>query len=540
MSRGLAAFVAGMGSGYLNAEQLKRDQARQDKLDARGDELHTARMDEINQANKLRMGLADAVAPRTAQAGTVLDGGQTKEFYQDPVQVTPQLQQDRQIEAEMRAEQGGQTAPAVQTSQGYGTTGMGLGNQITAHRPDVEALNSPQEQAKRIGLAYGLNGEPIKALQFQKATEDMEQAKKDRFAKLQSEGATLAARAMLSGNPNEVFHTYNAQGKSKLKEPPKVTAEDIEMPGIGKIKNYVYSGTLIDENGQEKPFTMGSHQANMALLPYKDMMKMQMEGLSSMEDAKNKGRMAAAAEKTAEATMLRAKNNGIKPPAGYRATASGNLEAIPGGPADLSAPGNSGKPLPISAAKGLLENQTNLRRAQTALALANGKTVDGATGDSDATGWKGLVPNQVLNRVDPEGVDTRAAIADLGSLVIHDRSGAAVTAAEFPRLAPFIPAATDDAETVKKKLGQFTKNYQAIVDDASEFYRASGYNVPTEVLKSGNGAEGSWDSADAGQPKNTAQTKSVSVGGVAMKARLAPDGKYYVTLANGKHAEVRN
>jgi len=229
MGKGLASFVAGMGSGYLTAQQRARDQERQDKIDARGDELHTARMDEISQANKLRMGLADAVAPRTAQ--------------------------------------------------GYGTTGMGLGNQITAQRPDVEALNSPQEQAKRIGLAYWLNGEPIKALQFQKTTEDMEQAKKDRFAKLQSEGATLAARAMLSGNPNEVFHTYNAQGKSKLKEPPKVTAEDIEMPGIGKIKNYIYSGTLIDENGQEKPFTMGSHQANMALLPYKDMMDMQRKGL---------------------------------------------------------------------------------------------------------------------------------------------------------------------------------------------------------------------------------------------------------------------
>lgn len=305
MSKGLASFVAGMGSGYLTAQQRARDQERQNKLDARGDELHTARMDEINQAKKLRMGLADAVAPRTAQAGTVLEGGQTKEFYQDPVQVTPQLQQDRQIEAEMRAEQGGQAAPAVQTSQGYGTTGMGLGNQITAQRPDVEALNSPQEQAKRIGLAYGLNGEPIKALQFQKATEDMEQAKKDRFAKLQSEGATLAARAMLSGNPNEVFHTYNAQGKSKLKEPPKVTAEDIEMPGIGKIKNYVYSGTLIDENGQEKPFTMGSHQANMALLPYKDMMEVQAKGLSAITDAGYKERMAKAAE-------TRAKNSGSK------------------------------------------------------------------------------------------------------------------------------------------------------------------------------------------------------------------------------------
>ena len=176
MSKGLAAFVAGMGSGYLNAQQRARDQERQDKLDARGDDLHAARMDEINQANKLRMGLADAVAPRSAQAGTVLEGGQTKEFYQDPAQVTPQLQQDRQIEAEMRAEQGGQTAPAVQASQGYGTTGMGLGNQITAHRPDVDALNSPEAQTKRIGLAYGANGKPLEAMQYQAAARAAKEA----------------------------------------------------------------------------------------------------------------------------------------------------------------------------------------------------------------------------------------------------------------------------------------------------------------------------------------------------------------------------
>jgi hypothetical protein len=54
--------------------------------------------------------------------------------------------------------------------------------------------------------------------------------------------------------------------------------------------------------------------------------------------------------------------------------------------------------------------------------------------------------------MDPEGVDARAGVADIGSLVLHDRSGAAVTAAESPRLMPFIPLSTDDDKTVLKKL----------------------------------------------------------------------------------------
>ena len=45
--------------------------------------------------------------------------------------------------------------------------------------------------------------------------------------------------------------------------------------------------------------------------------------------------------------------------------------------------------------------------------------------------------------------------------VIHSRSGAAVTAAEFPRLAPFIPSEKDDADTVKDLVSS-----HAVVDPA--------------------------------------------------------------------------
>lgn len=163
-------------------------------------------------------------------------------------------------------------------------------------------------------------------------------------------------------------------------------------------------------------------------------------------------------------------------PSGFRWTEGGNLQAIPGGPGDKS---QTLRPMPSSAAGGLLENRRNARRADDALALLNGETLPGGTqGDPNATGLKGYLPNQLLNRLDPKGVDTRAAIADLGSLVIHDRSGAAVTAAEFPRLAPFIPTEKDDPETARKKLSAFSKNYRALAGDTEEFYRASGYNVP--------------------------------------------------------------
>ena len=145
--------------------------------------------------------------------------------------------------------------------------------------------------------------------------------------------------------------------------------------------------------------------------------------------------------------------------------------------------GEEGKPLPISAATALMSNQQNLRRAQEAQALLNGQSVGRAVGDKEATGWKGYAPDAMLQRMDPQGIDTRAAIADLGSLVIHDRSGAAVTALEFPRLQPFIPSPKDDPATARKKLNRFVMEYKNIVDEQTGFYKESGYKVPSEKLK---------------------------------------------------------
>lgn len=70
-------------------------------------------------------------------------------------------------------------------------------------------------------------------------------------------------------------------------------------------------------------------------------------------------------------------------------------------------------------------------------------------GDLPLMGKSGDAINQ---RVDPQGVAARAALANIASMVIHDRSGAAVTVSEFPRLAPFVPSVHDTYDTAVKKL----------------------------------------------------------------------------------------
>lgn len=157
----------------------------------------------------------------------------------------------------------------------------------------------------------------------------------------------------------------------------------------------------------------------------------------------------------------------------------GNITEVEG----YGAKSQTEKALPAAAATKLFENQTNLRRAEQALSLIQGKDVGEMKGDKDATGWKGYLPDAVLQRQDKKGVDARAAIADLGSLVIHERSGAAVTASEFPRLQPFIPSPKDSPATVEKKLKRFVQVYKQEVESTKEYYQSTGYKVPTGATK---------------------------------------------------------
>ncbi|CAB5194659.1 hypothetical protein UFOVP171_18 [uncultured Caudovirales phage] len=188
------------------------------------------------------------------------------------------------------------------------------------------------------------------------------------------------------------------------------------------------------------------------------------------------------------------RQGGESAPSGWQRTANGGLEYILGGPADpetikkqAEARRNSElKPPPEPVKKALLANIENLRKARDALALSQGKTVGVLQGDPNATGLKGFAPDFVLQRMDPTGVDTRAVIADLGSMIIHDRSGAAVTASEYPRLVPFIPRDRDDPPVVQKKLERFIQEYEAIQQDYADMYSEDqGYKLPKSLSASG-------------------------------------------------------
>jgi hypothetical protein len=166
--------------------------------------------------------------------------------------------------------------------------------------------------------------------------------------------------------------------------------------------------------------------------------------------------MAPAAGPSTNALAAPAPAQGAAPAARPPAAAGGSgpmgitLPANAAAPAGVNAPGTpfvgkgASKPIPDNINLAILKNDQNIKGLQN--------TINLLAKYPDAVGVKGNLPQDVLNRTDPKGVDARAGIADVGSLVLHDRSGAAVTASESPRLMPFIPAIKDDVGTANKKL----------------------------------------------------------------------------------------
>lgn len=103
-------------------------------------------------------------------------------------------------------------------------------------------------------------------------------------------------------------------------------------------------------------------------------------------------------------------------------------------------------PVPPAVKTALLENRKSISVIDSA--------INAVKAHPQATGiLRGRI-DALDQRVDPKGVEARAGVADIGSLIIRDRSGAAVTASEFPRLRPFLPDANDSHSTVLKKLAR--------------------------------------------------------------------------------------
>ena len=115
--------------------------------------------------------------------------------------------------------------------------------------------------------------------------------------------------------------------------------------------------------------------------------------------------------------------------------------------------------VPAATMKAYVDNNASMRKIDRALQAVDAYP-DGLGGRN------AVIPDFVSSRTDPKGVDVRSKVADIGSLLIHDRSGAAVTISETPRLKPFVPEVSDTPAAARTKL----KNLRlALADMQADF-----------------------------------------------------------------------
>lgn len=138
----ILGFVAGMGTGFLRQSEIEEERKRRDKKDARDDELHTARMDEINRGKDERRMLAAAGAPVTVTEGA---GGATLPASAD--------------ERDIGLSDGAMPTPGVRVGDKT-FTDRGAADTYAAEQNSPDAIN-----ARQVSVLRGID--PVRAQQLE-------------------------------------------------------------------------------------------------------------------------------------------------------------------------------------------------------------------------------------------------------------------------------------------------------------------------------------------------------------------------------------
>jgi hypothetical protein len=122
---------------------------------------------------------------------------------------------------------------------------------------------------------------------------------------------------------------------------------------------------------------------------------------------------------------------------------------------------------PAQVTQGIVTNNVALQQIDEAIKLVD--QYPGAFGVSNAMGGS-FVKDQLSPN--PANIAARAAIADLSSMQIHNRTGAAMSKSEWERLRPFLPTDVDNPTTVKTKLQGLRKQIERETAQMQTLYGA--------------------------------------------------------------------
>lgn len=229
-----AAFLAGMGAGYLDNERRKEEDARRDKREKRDQELHDARMSDIKRQASDRDALRKAAAPVAVESG---------EVYQPAV------------------DDEGNAMPANPTSGTYMVGARRFAERGVAEA-EAASQNDPRAVRGRVMRELAAQGNVVAAdqmrtsgIQADAAQLSLEQA----VRKMRDEGASRALAAAISGqSPDQVAALYNAQGEHKVSN-LRIEPFETNHPVLGKQRSARITGTKEDGTPFEVKDALAMH-----------------------------------------------------------------------------------------------------------------------------------------------------------------------------------------------------------------------------------------------------------------------------------------
>jgi hypothetical protein len=168
-------------------------------------------------------------------------------------------------------------------------------------------------------------------------------------------------------------------------------------------------------------------------------------------------------------------------PVGYRFTQEGDLEVIPGGPADGDRP-RSGKILTAGALESLANQSLIAKTLEAAKVMADEKDKNGNyTVDSGPVSGRAQSLLELGGKASPKFVDYKQKLATVTNIMLKERSGAAVTEQEYARFLKEMPDENTPIATRGTKLNNAIKYMNTLAEEKKNTYRAGGYRVPGDA-----------------------------------------------------------
>lgn len=314
MSRSAIAFLAGLGTGYLNQTEKEKERQRQDKLDQITFDNADRATEQFNTAKKDKANLAAAFKP-----ATVNEQAATSDISGKPVLYeNADVAQSDYRQARMLAENGTpDAAPATINAPkpSFAAAGVPYTDKASA-QAGADAYNKPEAQTQRVVTALG-GIDPLKAMDLDnqqtqrgRETTKFTQEQTAHTKKLSDEGVFDGLKALRNGDGVGMVAAFNKSGQYKIDGQPVITPSTRSVPGVGNIDTYDATFNVTGPDGKTVSKTINSHDTSMSLMAYEKQMELGIKGTEAESKSALQASQGIYYGKIGDAAGVRAENTG--------------------------------------------------------------------------------------------------------------------------------------------------------------------------------------------------------------------------------------